>query len=763
MKTNKTQFLTVLAMLITAGLTAHAQFSYTTNNGTITITGYTGPGGVVTIPNTITGLLVTEIGAGALNGTALTSVTIPANVTNIGQGAFQNCPSLLAINVDPGNPSYTGLNGVLFNASQSLLIQFPNAVSGGYTIPDSVTVVGSEAFEGCWRLTNLTLSVGLADIESNAFEYCSGLTSVTLSDEVTNIGAGAFQDTALASVTIPDSVTHIGSGAFQYCPLTAINVALGNPAYSSVAGVLFNQSQTTLLEYPDGLGGSYAIPASVLTIGATAFEYCSVTNVTLSLGLVDIESNAFTGCPLTSIVIPNSVTNIGDEAFYDCFNLTNITMGSNVASIGNYAFSGVEQVTSDGEQPGYIDVGCPLISVTIPNSVTSIGANAFYSCVNLTNVTLGNGVTSIGVSAFAGTRLTSITIPNSVTSIGANAFYNCVNLTNVTLGNGVTSIGVSAFAGTPLTAINVGPGNPAYSSLAGVLFNQSQTMLIEFPPRYSAAAYSIPASVTDIETNAFLGSGLTSVAIPNSVTNIGAGAFQGCYALTAINVAPGNPAYSSLAGVLFNQSQSTLLEYPGGLGGSYAIPTSVLMIGAAAFENCSVTNVTLSLGLVDIGSNAFAGCPLTSITVPASITSIGVSAFSDCGRLSSAYFLGNAPDADATVFSWDGGLPQVSRTAYYLPGTTGWAEFTTNTGVWTALWTLPYPLILNGSFGVLNNQFGFIISWATNVPVVVEASTNLSNPVWTPIATNTLTGGTSYFSDPQWTNYPARFYHLRSQ
>jgi hypothetical protein len=718
MKTNKTQFLTVLAMLITAGLTAHAQFSYTTNNGTITITGYTGPGGVVTIPNTITGLLVTEIGAGALNGTALTSVTIPANVTNIGQGAFQNCPSLLAINVDPGNPSYTGLNGVLFNASQSLLIQFPNAVSGGYTIPDSVTVVGSEAFEGCWRLTNLTLSVGLADIESNAFEYCSGLTSVTLSDEVTNIGAGAFQDTALASVTIPDSVTHIGSGAFQYCPLTAINVALGNPAYSSVAGVLFNQSQTTLLEYPDGLGGSYAIPASVLTIGATAFEYCSVTNVTLSLGLVDIESNAFTGCPLTSIVIPNSVTNIGDEAFYDCFNLTNITMGSNVASIGNYAFSGVEQVTSDGEQPGYIDVGCPLISVTIPNSVTSIGANAFYSCVNLTNVTLGNGVTSIGVSAFAGT---------------------------------------------PLTAINVGPGNPAYSSLAGVLFNQSQTMLIEFPPRYSAAAYSIPASVTDIETNAFLGSGLTSVAIPNSVTNIGAGAFQGCYALTAINVALGNPAYSSLAGVLFNQSQSTLLEYPGGLGGSYAIPTSVLMIGAAAFENCSVTNVTLSLGLVDIGSNAFAGCPLTSITVPASITSIGVSAFSDCGRLSSAYFLGNAPDADATVFSWDGGLPQVSRTAYYLPGTTGWAEFTTNTGVWTALWTLPYPLILNGSFGVLNNQFGFIISWATNVPVVVEASTDLSKPIWTPIATNTLSSGTSSFSDPDWTNYPNRFYRLRAQ
>ena len=104
-----------------------------------------------------------------------------------------------------------------------------------------------------------------------------------------------------------------------------------------------------------------------------------------------------------------------------------------------------------------------------------------------------------------------------------------------------------------------------------------------------------------------------------------------------------------------------------------------------------------------------------------------------------------------------------SLTAYYLPGTTGWAEFTTNTGVPTALWTLPYPLVLNGSSGVLNNQFGFTISWATNVPVVVEASTDLSNPVWTPIATNTLSSGTSSFSDPDWTNYPNRFYRIRSQ
>ena len=82
----------------------------------------------------------------------------------------------------------------------------------------------------------------------------------------------------------------------------------------------------------------------------------------------------------------------------------------------------------------------------------------------------------------------------------------------------------------------------------------------------------------------------------------------------------------------------------------------------------------------------------------------------------------------------------------------------------TALWSLPYPLILNfgSSFGVQTNVFGFVISWATNVPVVVEASANLANPIWFPVRTNTLTGGSTYFSDSEWTNHPARFYRIRS-
>ena len=101
-----------------------------------------------------------------------------------------------------------------------------------------------------------------------------------------------------------------------------------------------------------------------------------------------------------------------------------------------------------------------------------------------------------------------------------------------------------------------------------------------------------------------------------------------------------------------------------------------------------------------------------------------------------------------------------NATVYYLPGTTGWDDFSANTGIPVALWR-PQMQTSDGSFGVRTNQFGFNINWASGMVIVVEACTNLATPVWSPVSTNTLTSGSSYFCDPQWTNYPARFYRLR--
>jgi hypothetical protein len=146
---------------------------------------------------------------------------------------------------------------------------------------------------------------------------------------------------------------------------------------------------------------------------------------------------------------------------------------------------------------------------------------------------------------------------------------------------------------------------------------------------------------------------------------------------------------------------------------------------------------------------------LTSIKIPRYVTTLDSFVFEYCHSLKEIYFSGNAPYY-GIPYVFDG---DPSVTVYYLPGTTNWDV--TFAGRPTALW-LPAMQSNDRSFGVQTNQFGFNINWASDKTVVVEACTNLSNPIWQPVQTNTLTSGSAYFSDPQWTNYPGRFYRLRS-
>jgi hypothetical protein len=150
---------------------------------------------------------------------------------------------------------------------------------------------------------------------------------------------------------------------------------------------------------------------------------------------------------------------------------------------------------------------------------------------------------------------------------------------------------------------------------------------------------------------------------------------------------------------------------------------------------------------------AFSSCTsLTSVMIGNSVTYIGSSAFYSCTSLTGVYFRGNAPGLGSAVFS---GADQ--STVYYLPGSTGWSATFSDRP--TALW-LPQVQTGDASFGMRTNRFGFNIAWASGQTVVVDACTNLANPIWSPLQTNTLTGDTLYFSDPQWTNHPARCYRV---
>jgi hypothetical protein len=210
---------------------------------------------------------------------------------------------------------------------------------------------------------------------------------------------------------------------------------------------------------------------------------------------------------------------------------------------------------------------------------------------------------------------------------------------------------------------------------------------------------------------------------------------------------------------------------------SVAIPDGVTSIGALAFNFCmGLTRVTLGNGLTNIGESAFNYCTnLASVEIPNSVTNIGSDAFSNCGNLShvtvgngvasigtgafgacaslaTVYFLGNAPSLGLSPFSGDS-----NATVYYQPGTSGWG--TSFGQLPTVPWTAQMQTS-GASFGVWTNQFGFVITWTSNMTVVVQACANLSNPAWSPVQTNTLTGGSSYFSDPQWKNYPRHFYRI---
>jgi hypothetical protein len=326
----------------------------------------------------------------------------------------------------------------------------------------------------------------------------------------------------------------------------------------------------------------------------------------------------------------------------------------------------------------------------------------------------------IVITGYSGLGLSgSLTIPSStnglpIIGIAEHAFIRSLGPTSVTIPASVTTIGETAFASCPdLTNVTILPGG--LTSIGDLAFSNCVNL----------ANFTIPEGVTSIGLGAFAGAGLTNVTIPGGLTNFGTNAFADCRSLTNATIGYG-----------------------------------VTNVAPGAFANCtSLDSIRIPPSVASIGVSAFYACyHFTNFTIPPSVTNIETAAFWFCTNIAGLYFTGNAPAVAGDVFDHD-----TQATAYYLPGTTGWTSFASQSGLTPVLWNLA---IQNGasaygsSFGVRNGQFGFDVAGTARIPFVVEVCTNLASRVWTPLTNATISRGVFYFSEPMQTNSTGRFFRI---
>lgn len=620
------------------------------------------------------------IGDHMFASTKLESIVLPDNVTEIEYDAFSICHEL----------SNVAIPDVVKRIGQFSFSSTPKLKS--VTIPRSMNTIEKYAFGSANGLTEIRIPGNIKAIEDGAFSYCANLASITIENGVENIGEIVFQQCKkLASIVLPESVSSIGEFCFNGCD-NLTNIQMPTALYAS-DGVF------------TGCNGlkDVVIPEGVTAIGNYFFEQCTnLESVSFPNTLKEIGSNVFRFCTSLSgrIEIPASVSSIGGSCFIGCRDITlsipaklvckeNKTLycdnmhldlvNDGTTSIGFRAFSSwsglvsvtiPDCITSIGEE-AFASSG--LREVRIPNSVTTIMEGAFMGCENLARIDIPNSITIIGGGAFSSCdNLTEIEIPNSVTSIGAECFNECANLQNITIpgrllaGEGVLAgctglkhftipegtevIGRSCFSScTALEGIEI-PNT--VTTIEGSVFRECTTL----------RSVTIPNSVTTIETYAFgWCTSLRSVTIPNSVTTVGV-PFYGCSNLSDIKV-PDHlyetsifsgtgitditvPEGVTTVGSFADCTKLTSITFPEGVKAltdfsgcsslkAIDIPDGVSVIGQSTFEGCvNLAKVTIPNSVVSLGWFAFHNCSsLTHIVIPNHVATISSGAFADCSLL----------------------------------------------------------------------------------------------------------------------------------
>ena len=630
-----------------------------------------------------------EFGENAFqNCSSLATVNLPAHVSKI-PGVFAGCSSLTAVNIADGSQYFKSVDGVVYDFNMTELIFFPSGKSGEFEIPATVTTINNGVFQNVKNLTKLTIPNSVTLIGDDAFNGAS-ITTVEFVGEAAGalvIGNNAFRSATLGTLVLPEHTVSLGDNAFYGAKVTALTL---NQGLGTIGAYAFYDANITV-----------TVPASVKSIGDYAFSgYSNYPTPTLTVEgsqLETIGAYAFQkNKKIYSLTIPATVKSIGNYAFHYCYNISTVTFEANsqLETIGAYAFA-----ENDFEE------------ITIPGSVKTIGAYAFYYCYYLETVIFEEGTEDLVLgTTYVDYRYSEVMGTTYVDIYRGRVFYYCYNLENVQLPARLTTLEAGTFQyagyyGDLNVTINdiensrlttIGDECFVSSSLVSFVIPKSVTNLAPYTDPVSGETYDrmgigakafsgLYNSLTTITfelggdlpltlgNNAFDNAAkLTEVTLPARLTTYvsytgeviaplanGAAVFNSCDSMTAFSVEDGG-YYTALDGVLMTADLKEVVLYPMAREGSFTVPASVtkihdkafleaaklteivfeggsepLHIGAEAFKRCyGLVNVVLSDNVATLGTEVFYGCSaLESLTLSKNLTNFLPYMVNSCGKL----------------------------------------------------------------------------------------------------------------------------------